>query len=490
MSPAAPLDTHGLLAAIQCPKRLWLDHQPRPGAREEPPGTLLDAVEGARELEAVARQRWPDAVMVRAGEGAKAIRLTRAAVARRSVPAVFGARFLLQGLPVRVDLLLRAPGSGWDVVTIKAAASVRPGHDAPLAIQVAAVREAGLQVRQAGVLFPDTTYVRGEDGLDAVALLRFEDRLGAVEARVAGLRAEIAAARLVLAGSDAPEVATGPHCTWPRTCPYLDTCAPRPGAYAISRLPRSEKLAATLAARGITDLRELPAGTRLSAAQARARDCILTGRPYLSPELVAALREAPHPRHFLDFESASFVVPRYPGTRPFAPLPTQWSLHTQHTDGRLTHTDFLHDADTDPREPFLRSLLAALGEAGCVVVYSDYEATLLRALAAHLPTHAAAVAGVIDRMVDLLRWLRAGYDHPALAGRHSIKRVLPVLVPGMGYADLPVHDGQEAARVYRRLLDPTLPAGARAELRAGLRAYCARDTLAMVRVWAALAGGG
>ena len=67
-----------------------------------------------------------------------------------------------------------------------------------------------------------------------------------------------------------------------------------------------------------------------------------------------------------------------------------------------------------------------------------------------------------------------------------MKRVLPVLVPGMGYGDLPIADGQTAAVRYAgALAHPDTQEHQRTF--SDLRAYCARDTLAMVRLREALA---
>ena len=73
-----------------------------------------------------------------------------------------------------------------------------------------------------------------------------------------------------------------------------------------------------------------------------------------------------------------------------------------------------------------------------------------------------------------------------LALRRTLKGVLLVLVPDMGYDDLPIADGQTAAARYEAALAHPDP-GERARTFADLRAYCARDTLAMVRLREALA---
>jgi hypothetical protein len=59
---------------------------------------------------------------------------------------------------------------------------------------------------------------------------------------------------------------------------------------------------------------------------------------------------------------------------------------------------------------------------------------------------------------------------------------LPVLVPELNYDGLAIRDGGEATAAYIRLMENNLPDKERADLRAGLLAYCGQDTKAMVRI--------
>ena len=76
--------------------------------------------------------------------------------------------------------------------------------------------------------------------------------------------------------------------------------------------------------------------------------------------------------------------------------------------------------------------------------------------------------------------------HPDLRGSFSIKSVLPALVSGLGYDDLAIADGQVAAAMYRTAL-ASADVAERQRTVGALRAYCERDTLAMVELCRALA---
>ena len=111
--------------------------------------------------------------------------------------------------------------------------------------------------------------------------------------------------------------------------------------------------------------------------------------------------------------------------------------------------------------------------------------TMLRDLAAALPDRAPALRAIQRRLFDLHPVVLNGCYHPDFRGSFSIKNVLPALVLGVGYEDLEVADGQTAAVRYARALQ-----SADLDERRGtfdeLRAYCARDTQALVELRKAL----
>lgn len=103
-----------------------------------------------------------------------------------------------------------------------------------------------------------------------------------------------------------------------------------------------------------------------------------------------------------------------------------------------------------------------------------------------MPERAAALRAIEARLFDLLPPVRDSIYHPAFRGSFSIKTVLPALVLGMDYADLSIADGQTAAARYVRALAAGDPEERRRTF-ADLRAYCARDTLALAELSESLA---
>lgn len=68
----------------------------------------------------------------------------------------------------------------------------------------------------------------------------------------------------------------------------------------------------------------------------------------------------------------------------------------------------------------------------------------------------------------------------------TVKSVAPALVPDFGYSDLEVSDGSAASAAFYSIATGRLNATSEAEARDSLLAYCARDTLAMVKIHCAI----
>jgi hypothetical protein len=69
-----------------------------------------------------------------------------------------------------------------------------------------------------------------------------------------------------------------------------------------------------------------------------------------------------------------------------------------------------------------------------------------------------------------------------MCGSHSIKSVLPALIPELSYDGLAIADGEMAMLAYARLAT-VRESEEREKIRQDLLAYCRLDTLAMVRIW-------
>ncbi len=471
-----------VMAGIQCAKQLWWRvHEP--SAVELVPDAMLEAVFArGRQVGEVARAHVPGGVLIDLPHDAYEERLeaTRTALASE-VPVVYEASFRADSVYVAVDILERGADGGFCVTEVKSTTSVKEPHLTDVAIQGHVARRAGLPVRRMEIMHLNRacTYPDLDD------LFVRADVTTAAEARLATLPGEVGALQAMLAGPR-PEVATGPHCTRPYECPFLDRCwAPQP-LHHVSTLYRQQARAlAALYEQGYQSILDLPEDTALAATADRQRRAVQAGRMIVEPGLGRALRTCLSPVAFLDFETAGLPIPVWNGCHPWDALPVQWSCHVEDGAGGLAHHAWLAEGPDDVRPALAEQLLAACEPARTIVAYhARFERECIQRIAAGAPALAPRLARIAERLVDLLPIVREHVYHPAFGGSFSLKRVLPALVPGLGYDDLAIADGALASVALERLLwgGDAVSHAERGRLRADLQGYCARDTLGLSRL--------
>ena len=478
------------IAGLQCLKRLYLDcyHRELADPVEAGQQAVFDTGTTVGEL---ARQRFPKGVLVaeQYHEHSQAVQSTQVLLSDVSVPVMYEPAFAFQSIRTRVDVLVRADGQEFDLIEVKSTASPKEQHVPDVAIQMYVVDGCGVPVRRAYLMHINTGYVYQGGAYDLERLFSLEDVTDKARTYIAEqVPGALSQMWESLQLAETLDIETGPHCTTPYRCPFFVHCHTGEPEHPIRDLPGlRNKIRERLKASGIRDIGSIPPDfSGLSYMQRRVRDSVTMGQAFIGHNLSSRLAEIDFPAAFLDFETLSLAVPIYAGTRPYQMIPFQWSLHVMNRDGGLRHSAFLDNGLDDPRERLIVALLEATPSQGSIVVYSGYEATVLRELAQAFPQYEGHLLALCDRMVDLLRIIRESYYHPELHGSFSIKSVAPVLAPGLAYDDLEVPEGMAAAAAYARLLTDDPLESERAATREALLAYCERDTLAMVRVYEAL----
>jgi hypothetical protein len=281
-----------------------------------------------------------------------------------------------------------------------------------------------------------------------------------------------------------PEVEPGPHCTIPYACPFWNHCTAAKPKDWIYYLPRRNDCFAVLTTRGVETIGRIPEEIPLNKTQQRAKEAVRSGAPLLDPAIREEIRIDRYPVYYLDFETMDPAIPLYAGTRPYQPIPFQWSAQIMKGEMAVPQEQaYLHGAATDPRRELAAKLLEVLCDPGPIYVYNKaFEAEVLRQLAEHLPEHAGDLLALVDRLVDLLPPIRRHYYHPDQRGSFSLKAVAPTLVPELSYADLEIQEGAQAGPAFQQMIDPACPSEERGRLRRALLTYCRRDTLALVRI--------
>ncbi len=490
MTAEPTLSKSRYISGAQCRLRLWYDCYER-GLAAPPDEALRAVFDAGHEVGELACKRIPGGHLVAHGHRRipEALEETRRVIAAGSAPALFEAAFRHRGVLVRADIIERLPGGGWRLTEVKSTTRLKELFVLDAAVQLWVLRGAGLDVREACVLTLDRSYVYDGRRLDLNALFRRHPVTDRAETLLAAVGAGVRDMQAMLAAPAAPDIAPGGHCFDPYPCPYHAHCTRNdvPPDRGIDELPGlTQDVRAALDAEGIREIRDIPEDFPLAPLHRIARRAVVEGRPVLHGDLARALARRRRSVRYLDFETFAPAVPRFAGTRPYDAIPFLFSVHTERESGPPGHEDYLHEGGDDPRPALADRLIAALGSSGSICTWSGYERRILRGLAAALPDRAGALRAIEARLFDLLPAVRDNLYHPAFRGSFSIKAVLPALVPGLDYADLPIADGQAAAVRYVRALAAGDPQESRRTF-ADLRAYCARDTLALAELSGSLA---
>jgi len=471
------------LSGLQCHKQLWWRvHEPEAPELVPTRGQENLFAQG-KEVGARARAQVPGGELIDLPffEYDNKVAATREAL-KHGLPAIYEAWFLADETYAGVDILARDPaGRGYAVIEVKASNSRKPEHLPDAAVQVHVLRQAGLQVERAEVMHlnPECRYP------DLSNLFVREDVTALVEGALVGVPEQLEAQRQMLEGP-LPDVSIGEHCSTPHHCPFIPRCWPKLPDHHVSSLYRIDRRRAVeLEADGYATLYDLPSELELSAIHARQVKAVQTGRMVVEETLKKALLQFASPLAFLDFETVSLAIPRWPGCRPWQQVPVQFSVHAEEHGRGLIHHEWIADGPGDPRPALAEALVEACAGARRVVAYyASFERECIRQLREAVPQLGRELERIERRLVDLLPTVRNHVYHPDFGGGFSIKRTLPALVPGLSYADLKVRDGEVATVELQRLrlAGSELLDRERAELREALLKYCQRDTWAMVKM--------
>ncbi|MEX2149682.1 MAG: DUF2779 domain-containing protein [Steroidobacteraceae bacterium] len=469
-----------LMSFRQCPKKLWLEvHRPEL-AVEDPQAEAIFAM--GHEIGEIARRLYDDGsgVMIEYDAGmTAALAHTSEVLGRNSASPVFEATVERDGLLVRADVLLRE-ADGPRLIEVKSSTKLKPEHLVDCAIQSWVFEGSSVRPQRIALAHVHNPFVYPGDG-NYAGLLIEED----VTTAIAPLRDQVPelleSAKKVLQASE-PEIAVGTRCRKPYSCPFQDHCWQKTD-FPIRGLPAINSRLDALIAAGHFDVRNIPDGLLTDAGQLRVWRAVQQGRAELLPGAREILAALPYPRYYLDFETISFAVPRWAGTRPYQQIPFQWSLHIEERNGSLRHEEFLDLTGELPARAVAEALLKVLGTVGPVFMYTTFERTCINTLADFCPDLRKELMAVAARLVDLHPIVKEHYYHPAMQGSWSIKAVLPTIAPELDYKTLGgIQEGTAAQQAYLDAISPEHDGKQRAEIRNSLLKYCKHDTLAMVVV--------
>jgi hypothetical protein len=473
-----PIAKQTFLDAIVCATRGWFTHR---AAREEVGHGLAWKFWYGQEVErrvsawlgeGIELQRTP--IEDAAGRAKESLALTDSAWR-------FQATFLVDGLVARADAVRRT-ASGFELVEIKSAKSPEPDekvkreHLDDVAFTAMVATRAGLSLSAIRLATLNRDYTLGS----ATEQFVLVDVTDAARARAQEFDALVPGLVAAVNGDEKPTPALILDC---RSCEYFDSQCIGVGLdeplFIIPRLS-AKKLEAL---RPYERVSNVPEHADLTPNQRRVVTAFRAGEPLVDADAMSKLDQVVWPAYYLDFETVMPPLPWFPGTGPYASVPSQYSLHVR-ADDRATpvHSEYLADHASDWRREITERMLDALGARGSVIVYSSYERQQLNGLSELFPDLAGDLHAVMARLFDLETVVKEGYVHPGFRGRTSIKKVLPVMAPELSYDAKVVNNGDDALGLFSLMRVGRIPVEEIPGHRAALLEYCKLDTLAMVRV--------
>ncbi len=477
----------------QCPKNAWLTkYKPE---EKEIDASVLTRMDNGNEVGDLAMGLFGDFVEVTAYDGdkldlTKMIEDTRIEM-EKGTPVICEASFDFEGLYCAVDIL-KAEEGGWAIYEVKSSTHAdKAVYIADIAYQEYVLRHCGVRVTGTYLVTVNSDYVRRGE-LDIHKLFNITDVGEAVMFEESNVPRNLSVAELILMSDEEPDIDIHENCNNPYLCGYWGYCTrhiPSPSVFDLYRMPYKKKLEHYR--NGQIEYKDLMVyGGIKNPAQLRQMRYALDdlGTDIDREGIRDFLSALSYPLYFLDFETMQPVVPQYDGTRPYAQIPFQYSLHYIECEGgELKHKEFLAESGPDPRRALAESLCRDIPMGVCVTAYNKaFECTRIKELAEAFPDLAEHLLNIEENIKDLLTPFQAGYYYNrAMGGSYSIKSVLPAIFPDdptLDYHNLEgVHNGGEAMSLFPKIKDMSPEEQKKA--RHDLLKYCELDTYAMVKVW-------
>lgn len=468
------------MQGLQCTKSLYLQIHDSNLAREVSAGEQAIFDQG-NEVGLEAQKRFPGGYTVEAEywdfEGA--IEQTKQAI-KDGAKDIYEASFIFDDIFARIDILHKN-GKAWDLIEVKSSTKVKDEHIYDVAIQKWILDQLKIKVKSCYVMHINNqcTYPNFKDLFTKVDVT---DEVKTVTPEIEELLPVLKKVKTI---KTPPTVDIGQHCDSPYECRFKGHCWSQKNLPELNvfNLPGMGQKAWQFYEQGKVGFSDL-VGEKLTATQKRAVEAGLSKKRLIDKsQIIDELNEWIFPLYYLDFETISYAVPRFDGTRPYQQMPFQYSLHIQKKPcGTLKHFEHLHTTNTDPRRQLAESLCQQIGTKGSVVAYNKgFESMCLKKLAESYPDLSKKLLDIVDRLVDPLPIFRKSIYDSKFYGSFSIKYVAPAIIgKKVSYEGLNVSDGTLAQVAYNQMIG--LPKGSEEKegIIKDLLEYCAQDTLCMV----------
>ncbi len=480
----------------QCEKSLWLKKY-NPDVLQKPDEQAKAVFERGNEVGDLACELFPGGKEI-PYEGTtfeEKTALTKQWI-EEGVTEIFEATFTFDDVLVMVDILQIMPDGSVNIYEVKSSSwSSKKGlndiahYMEDASIQYYVLEGLGYRVNKCYITMLNSEYVC-DGSLDITQLFTHVDVTDAVKELQEDIPAYLSAFQTVLADEKhEPEKPLGRHCFKPYTCDAYEYCWKKQAHipdFSVFDIFNMGPKPLALYKQGIVEVEDIPENALTTDNQRQVVESWKNRTVHVDRgQIETFLKGLRYPVYHLDFETYMDAVPRFKNQRPYQQMCSQYSIHIEHEDGRVEHREFLGKEGTDTREPLIKQLIADISLGACVMVFNEsFEKTRIREMARDFPEYAARLLEINKNMVDLaLPFQKKYYYDYRLQGKHSIKKVMPLLAPHMAdtYEKLDlVHNGGEAMLIFPKLVE--MDEEERERYREALLEYCKLDTLAMVEI--------
>lgn len=473
----------GFISYIQCKKKLYFQIN-KPELASSMGKTEQLIIEESNKVGRLAREYFSNGKLIEQVKKQQSLQATQELINSSKFKAFYEAAFEYNGIFIRADILLKTENNSFELIEVKSSTKLKGHQLYDLAIQYYAIKNNGINLNKARLMFVNPDYVYDGKKLSIHDYFYIKDYTKEVEQLLPEIEKVLETIKTEIPGPAHPQVNIGHQCKKPYICPFYGHCL-KGISDPILELPRaSEDLLNLLAEQGITDISDIPDNCSfLSNLQQKVTDAVKSKKPFFKEEIVQELKKFTYPIHFLDFEAFNPAIPVYPDTSPYQMIPFQWSNHILDANMCVEHREFLHTCATFPMDSFAKSLIDVLGETGTIVVFSSFEITRIREIITLYPQFKKPLENIIQRIIDLQSLIRSYCYFPAFHGSFSIKNILPALSPEKSYKQLNIQNGSVAARIYSHMISEDLSAEKANSIKQDLLAYCKMDTIAMLDLY-------
>ena len=411
------------------------------------------------------------------------------------------ASFRYDGCFCSVDILVRNDDGTYDMYEVKSSKEKEPKPRNPRPIEPRYIKDAsyqryvlencGVPLKHVYLVLLSRNYVRGKTlELDRYFVkVDVTDETAAMQSAVVAKLTEL---RPVVTDPNEP---VSVICRGCKDCEYFGYCGrniPTPSPFDVQGLDFAIKCQYYNDGVSFHDVPKKY--LTLSKFAQRQIACYNQPNAYIDKIAIQAfLDKLKFPLYSLDFETFQAIIPEYEGMGTNIAIPFQYSLHIMkrpdgdYTEGSadLEECHFLDMSGNDPRRAIAESLVQNIPYGACVVAW-------------HKSTEAGIVEGLAKIFPDLADHLRSfSYEDPsklfenghyyvaAMGKRYSIKNVAPALYPndlGMNYHNLEgnIKNGAQAMTAIQ--MSKAMKPEEVEQLRQDLLAYCALDTMVLVKI--------